>query len=510
VGVYTPDEALSVLAGRTGLADAAGAAAVAAELGHLPLALAQAGAVIADQQLGYRRYLKRLRALPAARHLAGEAAQRDPPGAAPAVLLSLEAVRVADQTGVCTRVMEIMAVLSAGGVRRDLLHAAGQAGVLAGDGHQVTAASVDQALAQLAERSLITFSRDGQAVIVHRLVARVVRDGMVPRHGLAACRSAASVLEARARALVGSRDRQAVRDVLEWVTALLESAAGFAGEAGAELAWALLRLRFFALYHLIQLGENASQAVAVGRQLTADLERMVGRDHPDTLNARNSLAAAYQLAGQPAAAISLFEVTLEAREAVLGPDHPDTLTSRHNLAAAYQLAGQPAAAISLFEATLEAREEVLGPDHSSTLTSRASLATAYRDAGRLAEAIPLLESTLAARERLLSPDDPSIMRSRNTLASAYRQAGRVAEAIPLIEQTLAARERLLSADHPSTLSARNNLAICYRDVGRLAEAIPLFEQNLAACERLLGAQHPRTLATRNNLAAAHRDSRAAG
>ena len=35
------------------------------------------------------------------------------------------------RAGVCTGVMEIMAVLSAAGVRRDLLHAAGQAGVLA-------------------------------------------------------------------------------------------------------------------------------------------------------------------------------------------------------------------------------------------------------------------------------------------------------------------------------------------------------------------------------------------
>ena len=271
---------------------------------------------------------------------------------AEAVLLSLEAVWVADHAGVCTRVMEIMVVLSATGVRRELLHAAGQAGVLASDGQRVTAAVVDRALAQLAERSLLTFSLDGQAVIVHRLVTQVVRYGVIRRERLmAACRAAASALEARARALVGSQDRPAVRDIPERVAALLESAAGLTGEVRDELAGVLLRLQFFALYHLLQLGENALQAVAVGQRLTADLERALGRDHPDTLNSRNSLAAAYQLAGQPAAAIPLFESTLAARERVLGTDHPDTLTSRNNLAAAYQSAGRPAAAIPLFEAT---------------------------------------------------------------------------------------------------------------------------------------------------------------
>ena len=47
VDVFSADEALAVLAGRTGLADEVGAVAVAAELANLPLALAQAAAVIA-------------------------------------------------------------------------------------------------------------------------------------------------------------------------------------------------------------------------------------------------------------------------------------------------------------------------------------------------------------------------------------------------------------------------------------------------------------------------------
>ena len=45
--VFTEQEALTFLAARTGRADAAGAQALAAEVGCLPLALAQAAAVIA-------------------------------------------------------------------------------------------------------------------------------------------------------------------------------------------------------------------------------------------------------------------------------------------------------------------------------------------------------------------------------------------------------------------------------------------------------------------------------
>ena len=63
---------------------------MAAELGYLPLALAQAAAVIAGQHLGYGTYLERLRALPVAQYLTRDAGQPYPHGVAEAVLLSLD------------------------------------------------------------------------------------------------------------------------------------------------------------------------------------------------------------------------------------------------------------------------------------------------------------------------------------------------------------------------------------------------------------------------------------
>ena len=66
VEVFTPEEAGAFLAERTGLADPGGAGELAAELGFLPLALAQAAAVIRSQRLEYGTYLERLRALPVA------------------------------------------------------------------------------------------------------------------------------------------------------------------------------------------------------------------------------------------------------------------------------------------------------------------------------------------------------------------------------------------------------------------------------------------------------------
>jgi hypothetical protein len=390
VDVFSAEEVQALLAGRTGLADEAGASAVAAELGYLPLALDQAAAAIAGQQHpGYAAYLAKLKALPVGDDLVLDEEQPYPPGVAEAVLLSLEAARAADLIGVGTGVMETMAVLSPAVVRRDLLHAAGQAGTLLGRGRRVGAAMVDQALEQLNDRSLLCLGLDDQAVTVHWLVARVVRGGLARRGRLtAAYRAAASALVASAEAMAKPQDRAAVREMLTQVTALLDNAGAHADDADEKLAGMLMRLRFLALHHLVELSDNMPHAIAIGEPLIAELERGLGPDHPDTLSARNSLAAAYRAAGRAPDAISLLEYVLVAQERVLGPKHPDTLTSQSNLAGTYQDVGRFAEAILLFKLTLAAREGLLGAGHPSTLNSRDNLAAAYRAAGQVREATP--------------------------------------------------------------------------------------------------------------------------
>ena len=88
--------------------------------------------MIAAQHLDYPAYLARLRAKPVEELLLRMSAGRYPHGLAAAVLLALDAVRAGDGTGVCGAVMDLVSVLSAAGVPRAVLHAAGQAGALSG------------------------------------------------------------------------------------------------------------------------------------------------------------------------------------------------------------------------------------------------------------------------------------------------------------------------------------------------------------------------------------------
>ena len=288
--VFSEPEALAFLAERTGSADAAGARAVAAELGYLPLGLAQAAAVIADQHLGYGTYLDRLRGMPVGELLRPVEAGQYPRGVAAAVLLSLEGVRTRDDTGVCTAVTKLLAVLSAAGVRRALVEEAGRQSALAREGQagELSPDVMDRALAQLAGASLLTFSVDGSSVSAHRLVMRVMREQLAGGNSLTAvCTAAAQLLDGLGGSLgrTWHEDRAAVRDLIERIMALSESSAGC--PADGPLVRRIIRLRWRAVWFLNRLGDSATRSILIAELLLADQEQVLGADHPDTLATRH-------------------------------------------------------------------------------------------------------------------------------------------------------------------------------------------------------------------------------
>lgn len=115
-------------------------------------------------------------------------------------------------------------------------------------------------------------------------------------------------------------------------------------------------------------------AVTAYLQLLDDLERILGPDHPDTLDTRYNLAYWQGEAGDPAGALIAGTELLNDLERVLGPDHPDTLATRGNLARWQGEAGDPAGAATSYAKLLSDMKRVFGPDDPDTLAIRRNLA----------------------------------------------------------------------------------------------------------------------------------------
>jgi tetratricopeptide (TPR) repeat protein len=473
VTLFTPEEAVSYLHRRTGLDDPDSALALAEHLGRLPLALAQAGALLGVGRRfpSYYRYLQAMGRVNTARLLPRTPGDPYPRGLAETVLLSLDDLARTDTGPAAGRLLDRLAVLAPTGADPALLHhlATDQTPPhrdrppeLGGrDLDEPELAEVDELAAVLTGRSFTVPADDNDHLVVHRLIQRVVREH-AHHAGTLDTTITSTVAAVQATADEASKqwdDRALLIEYAEHGQTLLTYT------TSDQTRRQILRLLQSLLRWLNQANSHTT-SITIGPALVTGLEQTLGEDHPDTLTSRNSLANAYMQVGRIDEAIALHTRTVTDRERLLGHDHPDTLTSRNNLANAYQHAGRTDEAIALHTRNLTDRERLLGDDHVSTLNSRGNLALAYEEAGRIGEAIALHTRTLTGMERLFGENHPNALQSRNNLAIAYQRAGRTDEAIGLFIHTLTDRERVLGHDHPDTLNSRNNLANAYQVTGR--------------------------------------------
>ncbi len=543
VGAFTAREAMAYLSTKLH-ADPdqwIGALDLAGDLGFLPIAVGQAGALMADTGVDCRQY--RARFADRKIHLAG-AADTYPAIVAATWSLSAELADQMPPSGLARPALALVAMLDPGGIPGAVLTSQAACAYLT---RIRGAAPADDAQARaclynLARMGLLTIDTTSAArtVRVHALVQATVRQNLSGAEADAAARAAAdALLQCWPRRAMPAAFEQALRDCtaklneragkLLWSpdchplltrAGLSLDTGGLAGPATSywhrmsETSQQLLGPDHASTVafrdHLAVAYESAGRvddAIAAYERALAERDHTLGAAHPETLATRASLVRAYRAGGRAGDAVQLAERVLSESERVLGPGHPDTLAARSDLAHAYLGAGRLNEAVTAFQHTLAGREQVLGPGHPDTLTSRGNLAYAYRTAGRLKEAIPLYERTLADRERMQGADHPDTLTARASLASAYRAAGRLKDAISAYRRTLADRERMQGADHPDTITARGNLAHAYFLANKLKEAIPLYERTLADRERTQGADHPDTITARGNLASAYHSAR---
>jgi tetratricopeptide (TPR) repeat protein len=238
--------------------------------------------------------------------------------------------------------------------------------------------------------------------------------------------------------------------------ALNEAAARIAGKFdGQPEVEAAIRYTVAATYRALGLYEEALPHAERALELR---RRVLGPEHPDTLETMNLIRVLYlSRLSTSAQAEPLIKQLLEVQRRVLGPDHPDTLTTMHNVAPLYGGMGRYEKAETLYTQELEVQRRVLGPGHPDTLPTMSSLSLLYRDMGQHEKAEPLSKQALEVKRRVYGPDHPSTLTTMTQLGFLYVLRGQYEKAETLLKQALEVERRVLGLDHPDTVLAMERL-----------------------------------------------------
>ncbi|CAG7917172.1 unnamed protein product [Penicillium olsonii] len=235
-------------------------------------------------------------------------------------------------------------------------------------------------------------------------------------------------------------------------------------------------------------------------QLLEIRKRILGSEHPQTVTIMHDLATLYYHQGRYIEAENIGFQALEIRKRILGLNHPATLMSMGNLAAFRGNQGRYSEAEMDELQLLEMRKRLVDPDHPATLCSMSNLATTYFDQGRYIEAEDILVQVVEIRKRIIGWDHPDTLGSFGNLASIYLAQGRHRDAEDIGVRVLETRQRILGWDHPDTLYSMNNLAFIYFDQGRYTESEEMGRQAIEMRNRIIGPEHPDTMVSMKNYA----------
>ena len=501
VEVFTASECLTYLSAK--LAPEARAVGILDEvvelgddLGRLPLALAQAAAVISNDALtcGQYRALLADRARTLAELLPTDAGDEHLWATSAVWALAIDRADALAPIGAAGRLAVVVSLLDPNGIPEAILTSIPICALLSTSASDpLITAHVGPAEARRVLRNLHRFSlivhdptAVSRSVRMHALAQRAIRENADARTVAAAAEAAADALTQIW--LEGESDSSLSQALCACTSALAISA--------EDHLWSPSPHPVF-----LKAGESLRKLGLIMESrahweiMVSTATRVLGPDHASTLTARVGLAQWRAETGDPAHSVTDFQYLLKDLRRVLGFDHPETLRARIKLACARGNAGDPVAAVAELEGIFVDLLSVGGPDQSLTLEVREHLARFRGITGDLAAAISTYEDLLVDVVRIFGPDHSQTLDLRDYLAQWKQASGDSTGAIAALEGLLVDRLRIMGADHPATLDTRYDLAFGRGLGGDLTGALRDLENVLADMLRILGPEHSETFNT---------------
>ncbi|KAM5354778.1 hypothetical protein ACJ41O_001424 [Fusarium nematophilum] len=246
--------------------------------------------------------------------------------------------------------------------------------------------------------------------------------------------------------------------------------------------------------------------------------RMLGDEHPHTLEARVNLGHSYSALGQLEKALEEQRAVLEIRkrrvkEQQLPGHESNYLSSMGNVANILSKMGHSREALTMRKSALKEAEESYGANDRTTLRLNHHVATCHgtrdtTDSRRMA--VQMRRSILENQKSNLGEKDADVLSAMSLLAADLARLHERDEAIQIRRHLMSMQPHVLGLENHETLDNLKKLALILTDGTSWlehTEAVVLMERVERAQIQRLGEDNPRVYSTRIELYRIYRNAR---
>ena len=459
-------------------------------LGDLPLALEQAGALIATAEITFADYLRRFEDHWAELLQSGRSAGEYPDTVAMTWELACREVERLDlQTAA---LLKVLAYLAPSEITRSFLARAVTALPAPLSSHFSSPVLLESALQRLAQFSLV--NGDERAISVHRLVASLTRDRLHDEERANWCEIALTTME--------QVFRFRPEDTTTWVEcaealphALI--VAGHAEKASIEPGTNAKLLNQIGEY-LQQAGLLDAARVVFERAL-ARSDEAHGPGDARRSAIVNNLGRVLKRMGNVTQAREHFESALRLDQETYGESPPHVAEVANNYGTVLHMAGDVKTALHQFEWALEICRSSYGSEHSKVATITNNIAYALANSGDVDRALEYFMQALSTAEATCGPTHPLVATIRTNMGIALRLKGQTDAARAEFERAAAIGQATLGPDHTDVARSLAQLGALAYEQNDFETARQYFQRALDIDERALGPNHLLLCARLNDL-----------
>lgn len=183
---------------------------------------------------------------------------------------------------------------------------------------------------------------------------------------------------------------------------------------------------------------------------------------------------------------------VEAFQKLLGREHPRTVEAITNLAKDHLYQKHHQLSESLLTEAIGICERVFGYYNPVTANNIQNLGYVYMDTGNLAKTEEAFIKALEIRKKSLGIFDVATLSSFNAIAMLYYKMGSLEKTETTLNQSLNIARVVLGNEHLDTVKIMFNLATVRIKLEKFTEAEPLYLEALAKYEKEFGMNHPDT------------------
>lgn len=489
VGVFSRDVAREFLLARARQPDAEAASRLAADLGHLPLALAHARSYCWGMHWSFDQYRAKLP------ELIKKAPREAHYPVAVFATFDLALEKAIAQQPEAEMLLGLLAFYAPERVPLSIVE------------NELSDIERGEAVAALGEVSLIELGadEDGQPIVsLHRLVQEVMRARL----------AAADLMEIRAERAAQLVD-QAISDtddIKGWSRINRAMPHAIAALQYAPQTEARVETKLHLLNqigHFLLIRGHYRDALPYFEQAVALGDEVHGPDYHGSSRRLDNLGKVLAEIGEfDKAEVSLWRA-YENAKAYHGPHHSETRLHASNLATVLGMSEKYAEAETLHRQCLAIAEQY-GEWTLDVSTDCNQLAIPLFRQQRYEEAEALVRRALEINVHVLGPGHPRVGISYMNHGTVLLKLGRPEEGEQLIRKSVDVLESAYDDAHPDTAGAYDSLADFLEETGRPAEACDYLRKALAIYERIYDPAHSKMTRIRSKIEALERGLETSG